>query len=140
MRGRCVRAGMGIAAVVWAAATAAAQCPREWARGFEVPGLDGPAYALLVYDDGTGPALHVGGDFYDAGTAASLGVARWDGRGWSPVGTPSIPQYVHALIGFDDGSGVALYSGYQFWSVSLQERPVECRWLCAIPRACVRRI
>jgi hypothetical protein len=49
--------------------------------------LDGPAIALTVFDDGRGPALYVGGAFVTAGGLPASSVARWDGRGWSGLGS-----------------------------------------------------
>ena len=38
---------------------------------------------MLVYDDGTGPALYVGGRFDEApGGIPARNVARWDGSDW----------------------------------------------------------
>jgi hypothetical protein len=34
-------------------------------------------YALAAFDDGTGPALYVGGDFEQAGGVLSTGIAKW---------------------------------------------------------------
>jgi len=68
--------------------------------------------ALLVADDGNGPALYAGGAF---DTPAS-NVAKWDGSSWSGlgagVGSCFIEcNYVSALAVFDDGGGPALYAG-----------------------------
>ncbi|MFI4882752.1 MAG: GC-type dockerin domain-anchored protein, partial [Phycisphaerales bacterium JB064] len=41
-------------------------------------GLDDHAEALAVHDDGSGPALYVGGVFSTAGGVASTGIARWN--------------------------------------------------------------
>ena len=40
---------------------------------------------LYVYDDGTGPALHVGGTFYYVGGFYTNNIAKWNGYGWSPL-------------------------------------------------------
>ena len=39
----------------------------------------GIARTLAVFDDGTGPALYVGGNFTTAGGSSVFGVGRWDG-------------------------------------------------------------
>src|SRR5262245_25931946 len=64
-----------------------------WTGSAYVPvggGLDGPAWALTVYDDdGPGPnqpALYVGGTFQHAGGIDAVGVAKWDGHNWSALG------------------------------------------------------
>lgn len=76
-------------------------------------GLDGPAYALTVFDDGAGPALYAGGVFLTAGGASASYVARWDGIAWSSLGTGTNGP-VYALAMYDDGSGPALYAGGDF--------------------------
>ncbi len=73
---------------------------------------------LAVYDDGSGPALYVGGVFTSAGGVAANGIAKWDGSSWSPLGSgvSGTSSGVFALTVFDDGSGLALYAGGQFTS------------------------
>jgi hypothetical protein len=69
--------------------------------------------ALAVFDDGTGPALFVGGTFdYAPGVTAHY-IAKWSGTQWSAVGG-ALDHYVNALSVFDDGSGPALYVGGYF--------------------------
>jgi hypothetical protein len=76
----------------------------------------GNVLALAVYDDGSGPALFVGGNFTIAGGTNASAIAKWDGTSWSPLGsgvsggTPSVT----ALVTHDDGSGPALYVGGSF--------------------------
>jgi len=85
-------------------------------------GLSGGPYlidvrALTVFDDGTGPALHVGGNFDTAGGVAVGKLARWDGDAWSALIGPAgngMNYRVSALEVFDDGSGPALYAGGDF--------------------------
>ncbi|MFO0838937.1 MAG: hypothetical protein U1D55_10465 [Phycisphaerae bacterium] len=63
------------------------QCTNEWVTtGHFVPGLSGSAGRLAVFDDGSGPALFVGGSFEFAGDVAVKNIAKWDGTTWSPVG------------------------------------------------------
>src|SRR6187402_2016766 len=66
-------------------------------------------------EDGSGPALYVGGTFTDALGVSAGPVAKWNGTRWSPVGPPgSGPASgwgVAAMAVFDDGSGPALYVG-----------------------------
>jgi hypothetical protein len=71
--------------------------------------------ALQVFDDGTGPALYVGGVFSTAGGRAVNDVAKWDGSHWSALGTGADgPAGVYAFAVFDDGSGPALYASGSF--------------------------
>ncbi len=88
-----------------------------WLPGFGLPGLNGPAYAMTVFDDGTGPALYVGGDFTMAGGVAANNIARWDGSAWTSLGEAGangVQGWVFALEVFDDGRGRALYCGGDF--------------------------
>jgi hypothetical protein len=84
-------------------------------------GLSGPfspvASAMRVFDDGSGPALHVGGRFTTAGGVAANRVATWDGATWSALGSGVIGfdnASVSALGVFDDGHGPDLYVGGYF--------------------------
>lgn len=86
-----------------------------------------PGYvaALAMHDDGSGPALFVGGGFESAGGGAAPRIAKWDGQSWSPVG-PGIGagvafgpgSVVRSLAVFDagSGSGPELYVGGHFTS------------------------
>ena len=68
---------------------------------------------MTVYDDGTGPALFVGGLFEQVSDAWSLKVAKWDGTRWWPLGD-GVGTDVYALVVHDDGSGPSLYIGGSF--------------------------
>ena len=76
--------------------------------------------ALTVFDDGTGPALYVSGQFTLAGNQTANHIAKWDGTAWAPLlhnGNPNrngANGAVFALSVFDDGSGPALYTGGTF--------------------------
>ncbi len=96
-------------------------------------GLDGEARAMVVWDDGTGPALYVGGQFFHAGGVSAPAIARWDGRAWSDVGggtssMSSAPATVLALVVHDDGSGEALYAGGTFQMAGGLPAPRIARW------------
>jgi hypothetical protein len=71
-------------------------------------------HSLAVYDDGTGAALFVGGNFLTAGGVTVNSIAKWNGTDWSsltgPAGT-GVEGEVFALQVYDDGSGEALYAG-----------------------------
>lgn len=66
--------------------------------------------SMMVYDDGNGVALYVGG--YDMGVAGAgrASVARWNGQNWARVGQ-DIGGRVTSMASFDDGNGPALYIG-----------------------------
>ena len=54
------------ALLVLGAPRAQGQCEPQWLPGEGLPGLSDPASAAVVYDDGSGPALYVGGGFAGA--------------------------------------------------------------------------
>jgi hypothetical protein len=80
------------------------------ALGAGVEGDNAHVYSLTAFNDGTGPALYVGGTFEIAGGAPANRIAKWDGCHWSALGT-GLPGEVRALTVFDDGGGPALYAG-----------------------------
>ncbi len=68
--------------------------------------------SLTIFDTGVGPALFVAGLFTEVGSdpiQASY-IARWDGQGWSDVGSPATTG-VYAMTVYDAGSGARLYAG-----------------------------
>ncbi len=83
------------------------------ALGSGVEAGGGHVHALLVFDDGSGPALYAGGDFGKAGGALASRVAKWNGSAWTALGS-GLSTTVFALAVFDDGGGPALYAGGQF--------------------------
>jgi hypothetical protein len=52
---------------------------------FHLPAF-GPITAMTVFDDGSRPALVIGGDFAGAGGVTANNVAKWDGSAWSALG------------------------------------------------------
>lgn len=78
-----------------------------------VGGLDDSARALAIFDDGSGPALYVGGEFESVDGLAISRIARWNGTAWSAVGT-GLDGPVNALLVHDDGAGPALFAGGEF--------------------------
>jgi hypothetical protein len=83
--------------------------------------------ALAVFDDGSGEALYASGAFTAAGGVAADFIARWDGTGWSALGS-GIPGGAYALTVFDDGSGDALYAGGEFWSAGGAPASHVAKW------------
>jgi hypothetical protein len=78
-----------------------------------------PATALVVHDDGTGPAIFAGGGFASIGGTSAAGIARWNGTSWSPLGTglesvAPVPTSVNVLRSFQDGATRSLYVGGHF--------------------------
>jgi hypothetical protein len=51
-------------------------------------GIQGQVVASAVWDDGSGPALYVGGNFQSTANGQRLNnIARWNGQDWVPLGT-----------------------------------------------------
>ena len=88
----------------------------EWsAMGSEAHGLDAPGKALAAYDDGSGEALFVGGEFASVAGVTANYLARWDGA-WSAL--PAEPDdVVKVLLEHDDGSGSRLVAAGPFQNV-----------------------
>ncbi len=88
--------------------------------------------AMRVFDDGTGPALYVGGNFDHAGGAPAASIARWYGSAWSPVGNGltwnNEQGAVLALEVFDGVAGPSLYAGGLTNFGALNENPIVARW------------
>lgn len=107
-----------------AAETKTPRCPPQWSHGFHTPTIGGVA-SLAVYDDGTGPALYVGGSFDKIWDAWSHTIARWDGENWAAfleTFGPYAPQIdtipvAKAMVVFNDGGGEALFVGGCFETV-----------------------
>src|SRR5262245_17567130 len=80
---------------------ASAQCPFNWQPGDTtgvtgVTGGQGIVYASIVYDDGNGPALYIGGSFTSVSGVAANGIAKWNGSAWSALGS-GVSQQVNAF-------------------------------------------
>lgn len=73
--------------------------PVGWFQGID---------SACVFDDGSGPALYVGGEFASYGSLHSNNILRYDGS-WHGVGG-GLGLGVGALTVFDDGTGPALYA------------------------------
>jgi len=92
-------------------------CPPSWLPTFgEQPGTDDRIYAMTTFDDGSGEALFVAGDFTSVGNVAANRVAKWDGSSWAPLGSGMdfYNDSVYALTVFNDGGGEALYAAGHF--------------------------
>jgi hypothetical protein len=78
--------------------------------------------SLLAFDDGSGPALFVGGMFSAIGDVPYSGIARWNGQqldalqgGLGAYGT-DYGGFAFALEVHDDGSGPSIFVGGRFTS------------------------
>lgn len=85
---------------------------------FPANALNGEVRAAAFFDDGSGPALYVGGTFTTAGGVTVNRVAKWNGATWSALGSgltiTSGTASVDALAVFNDGSGARLYAAGLF--------------------------
>ncbi|MFG0284179.1 MAG: hypothetical protein ACF8R7_07125 [Phycisphaerales bacterium JB039] len=76
-----------------------------WSSGVQ------PVTDMVVFDDGSGPALFVGGHLTHAGGLETWGVAKWTGDQWLPIAGRAISAaWVKSLAVHDDGTGPALYA------------------------------
>ncbi len=83
--------------------------------------------ALTVYDDGTGAALYVGGDFTLAGGTPANRIARWDGSAWSALGS-GLNGNVNDLLVHDDGGGPQLCACGTFTQAGTKSVKRVARW------------
>jgi hypothetical protein len=77
-------------------------------------GLSNEVNAQLVFDDGSGPALYAGGNFF--GGSGNY-VSKWNGTSWTPVGPGLSGGQVLALAGLIDGPNRYLYASGVFTSI-----------------------
>ncbi|MCZ6683219.1 MAG: dockerin type I domain-containing protein [Planctomycetota bacterium] len=99
-----------------------------------VDGAGFHVWTLAVFDDGSGPALYVGGQFNTAVGTAITHMARWDGTDWSELGsTAPFNGQVKALATFDDGTGPALFAGGTFTTNLGQPADKIAAWQRGLP-------
>lgn len=135
------RFAVALAAAVMLAAlppAASAQCGPGWNTTIGVPGMNGTVRCMLVWDDGKGggPALYVGGEFTTAGGFTVNGIAKWDGRIWTPLGPQNAPGVsggffttsVNAMAVWNDGIGTDLYIGGDFTTAGGVTCNAIARW------------
>ncbi len=97
---------------------------REWtAPGGGIGISPGHADALCVYDDGSGPALWIGGGQTRMVKEFRISTMfRWDGRELSVV-EPYPISWIRTLASFNDGFGKVLYLGGELGALSGDWRP-----------------
>jgi hypothetical protein len=92
----------------------------QWhAMGTGITGWNEYIDAMMVWDDGSGEKLYVGGRFDTMDGLDTPLIARWDGETWEQVGDGLINDNylfgIESMAVYDDGSGDALYvGGYEF--------------------------
>lgn len=64
---------------------------------------------LVVFDDGSGPALFAAGWAEPPGSRGGIAIMKWDGAAWTTIAFGG-NGYVHSLAVFDDGTGRALWA------------------------------
>ncbi len=100
----------------------------QWeAVGGGVSGGNAAVRALAVWNDGAGDALYAAGSFTTAGTTAAANVVRWDGLGWSALGS-GLNNEARTLCVFEDGGGPALYAGGVFTQAGGAPAARVARW------------
>ncbi|HEX6886161.1 MAG TPA: HYR domain-containing protein [Planctomycetota bacterium] len=91
---------------------------------------DGAVHALVVHDDGSGPALYAGGAFESALPPLFLvanRIARWNGSNWSSLGS-GMNDTVYALASHDEGGTPVLYAGGEFTTAGGVSASRIARW------------
>ena len=67
-----------------------------------------------MYDDGNGPAVYAGGNFWSVDGVLARGIARWMGDRWESIGDLDDFGKVNAMAVHDDGSGPRLWIAGDF--------------------------
>ncbi|MEM7308943.1 MAG: hypothetical protein AAF682_19830 [Planctomycetota bacterium] len=131
---RLALAPLLLAAAAGPAAAGDGSCHPAWIPTFGgESGMDAVVRALAEFDDGSGAALFVGGDFAVAGGDEAARIARWDGQAFHAVGggiDAGLYGGVYALQVFDDGlgGGPALYAAGSFQAAGGQPASNIAKW------------
>ncbi|MEQ8315975.1 MAG: GC-type dockerin domain-anchored protein [Phycisphaerales bacterium] len=91
------------------------------------PGASGLVYEAVTFDDGSGPALYLVGDFLSVGCSDGRYFARWDGATLQSVDNEMNNRPFCAVV-HDDGSGPALYVGGSFTTAGGIDTGNIARW------------
>ncbi len=84
-------------------------------EGGTTMGMNFQVFGVEAFDDGIfGPALYATGQFTIAGNVGVSFIARWNGSGWSPVGT-GLNNWGLVLHAIHDGPLEGLYAGGHFF-------------------------
>jgi hypothetical protein len=91
-------------------------------------GVQSLVQAMVVFDDGSGPALFVAGNFTSVGgNIQAEHVAKWNGSTWSVLGS-GLDDTVISLAVFDDGTGPALFAGGDFMNAGAIAANHVAKW------------
>jgi len=96
-------------------------------RGPNVPGWTYRVYDMAWFDDGSGTALYVAGNFGSVNDVGVGNIARWNGSEWASLGA-GLSYRAKALAVFDDGRGDALYVGGDFVEAGGAPAARVARW------------
>ena len=104
-----------------AVACAALTCAADgyWDARFGGQGLDGIVNAVAV----GGTNVYVGGSFTKAGSVNATNIARWDGTGWSALGS-GVNNQVYALA----VHGTQVYAGGKFTQAGSVNANFVAKW------------
>ena len=97
-----------LALVVLVAEGRGQTCSPSWSSAFGFPGTPGISCATM-FDDGSGPALYVGGSFSVIGGVNAVAVAKWNGSTWSAVGSGLYATLAGSTVG--QVNSLAVYKG-----------------------------
>lgn len=93
-----------------------------WQPGFHIsgPALHIPGvplhpdlvYDAVVFDDGSGTALYVGGSFLSVDDLPAFGIAKWDGAAYTPLPTAGQPSggVIHDMAVIAGGALAGIYT------------------------------
>lgn len=96
-------------------------------RSVGEPGPHESTSFLTTFDDGTGPALYACGRFTSIEGVSANRIAKWDGAGWSPLGS-GLDDDAFSMCVFDDGSGPSLFVVGAFLSAGGTSAPHVAKW------------
>ena len=92
-------------------------------------GLNNSALALEIYNDGSGNALYIGGQFATFTGFNSPGLVKWTGSTFAPSGAVGgATPHVYGLNTCDTGSGPALVVGGPFTTAGIESVNRISRW------------
>jgi trimeric autotransporter adhesin len=97
----------------------------QWdVANFAAPGPDERVRAMVMHDDGSGPALYVGGEFLAIDGQPMRGIARYRDGVWSQVGGGATDGRVHTLL----SQGADLIAGGNFDEIGGVAAQNIARW------------